>query len=119
MSITQAEHLSIAVIGDEDLVSGLRLAGISKYYMIKDDHSTHEDIRNALSELTAKSEVGVVVILEDYAEHARDMLSRIREEKRAFPVIIEVPSKFGTKYKDIVGFYKAFIKDSIGFDIEI
>ena len=119
MSVIHAEHLSIAVIGDEELVSGFRLASVSTYYMIKDDQNTREDVREALSELLAKPEVGVVVMLEDYTEHVRDILSRIREEKRTIPVIIEVPSKFGTKYKDVVGFYKAFIKDSIGFDVEI
>lgn len=119
MSITQGEDLSIAVIGDEELVSGFRLAGISRYYVMKDDCDTREDVRKALSESIEKPEVGVVVILEDYAEHVRDILSRLREEKRTIPVVVEVPSKFGTKYKDVVGFYKAFIKASIGFDVEI
>jgi vacuolar-type H+-ATPase subunit F/Vma7 len=30
------KHLDIAVIGDEDLVNGLRLAGVSRYHVIED-----------------------------------------------------------------------------------
>ena len=33
----------IAVVGNEELVSGLRLAGVSKYYMIKGDGDVGED----------------------------------------------------------------------------
>jgi len=35
-------HLDVAVIGDEDLVNGLRLAGISRYYTIQGDHDIRE-----------------------------------------------------------------------------
>ncbi len=119
MSMMPVKQLNIAVIGDEELVSGFRLVGISRYYLIKNDHDTREDVRNALNELIANLDIGLVVILEDYAEHVTDILSSIREGKRITPVIIEAPSKFGTKYKDVVSYYKAFIKQSIGFDVEI
>ena len=119
MSTISAKHLDIAVIGDEDLVSGLRLAGLSRYYLIKGNHNTGEDVRKALGTLIDEASIGVIVILEDYVEHVKDLLSRVREERRMTPIIIEVPSKFGTKYKDVVGYYKTFIKASIGFEVEI
>ena len=119
MNMTQAKQLSVAVIGDEDLVSGLRLAGISKFYTIKGDHDASEDIREALKELLAEPGIGVIIILEDYAEYARGLLSSLRQEKSITPIIIDVPSKFGTQYKDIRGYYKKIIKESIGFDIEL
>ena len=119
MSMMPIKHLDIAAIGDEELISGLRLAGVSKYYMIKGGRDVSEDVRKALTELIAEPNVGVVVIPEDYIEYVQDLLNRVREGKRMTPVIIEVPSKFGTKYLDIVGYYKAFIRKSIGFDIEI
>lgn len=119
MSMMPIKHLSIAAIGDEELISGLRLAGVSKYYMITGDRDVSEDVRKALTELIAEPSVSVVVILEDYAKYVQDLVSRVREEKGTTPVIIEVPSKFGTKYADVVAYYKTFIRQSIGFDIEI
>ncbi|MDH5363598.1 MAG: V-type ATP synthase subunit F [Dehalococcoidia bacterium] len=114
-----AKHLDIAAIGDEDMVSGLRLAGVSRYFMIKGNHDTGEDVRKALSELIDEPNIGVVVILEDYVEYVKDLVAHVRERRKVTPVIIEAPSKFGTKYKDIVGYYKTFIKASIGFEVEI
>ncbi len=119
MSMAQAKLLSIAAIGDEELVSGLRLAGISKYYVIKDNHDVREEVRKALGELMNEPSVGIIVIPENYAEYVEDMLRHFREGKRITPVIIEVPPKSGSKYKDVVGYYKTFIKASIGFDVEI
>lgn len=119
MSTAQAKHLSIAVVGDEELVSGLRLAGISRYYVINEEHNAREDVRKALGELIDEAGVGVIVILEDYVEYVKDLLTRLRKGKRVIPVIIDVPSKLGTQCKDVVGYYKAFIRKSIGFDVEI
>ncbi|GAI45601.1 unnamed protein product, partial [marine sediment metagenome] len=52
-------------------------------------------------------------------EYVKDLLTRLREGKRVIPVIIDVPSKLGTQHKDVVGYYKAFVRKSIGFDVEI
>ena len=119
MNATYNKYLGIAAIGDEDLVNGLRLAGVSRYYVIKGNHDTREEVRKALCELVNEPDIGIVVIPEDYAEYVEDVVTRIREERRMTPVIVEVPPKFGTKYKDVTGFYKAIIKESIGFDVEI
>jgi len=119
VSMMPIKHLEIAAIGDGDLVNGLRLAGISRYYVIKGDHDAREDVRKVLTELINEPDVGIVVILEDYTEYVKDLLARVREGRRITPVIVEIPSKFGTKYRDVVGHYKKFIRESIGFDIEI
>ena len=113
------KHLDIAVIGDEELVSALRLAGSSRYYMIKGDHDVRENVRKALAELIAEPDVGIVVMLEDYAQYVEDLLTRVRKGRAITPVIIEVPSKFGTKYPDVREYYRASIRASIGFEVEI
>lgn len=113
------KELNIAVIGDEDLVNGVRLAGVSRYYVIKEDRDTHEDVRKALSELIDEPNVGIVVILEDYVKYVEDLVTQVRQGKRTTPVIIEVPSKFGTIYQDVRQRYKAYAKKFIGFDVEI
>ena len=112
-------QLDIAVIGDEDLVNALRLAGISKYYTIKGNHDICENVRKALTELLARPDVGIVIILEDYAEYVEDLVTQVKKGKGTTPVIVQVPSKFGTKYPDIREYYRALIRESIGFEVEI
>lgn len=113
------KHLDIAVIGDEELVNALRLAGISRYYMIKDDHDIRENVRKALTELMTEPDVGIIVTLEDYAQYVEDLLAQARRGRAITPVIIEVPSKFGTKYPDVREYYRASIRESVGFEVEI
>ena len=117
--MTSIKHLDIAVIGDEELVNALRLAGSSKHYTIKGNHAIRENVRKVLTELLAEPDVGIVIILEDYAQYVEDLVTQVRKKKGTTPVIVEVPSKFGTKYPDIREYYRALIRESIGFDIEI
>ena len=42
------KFLDVAIIGDEDLVNGLRLAGVSRYFVIENSHNIGADIRKAL-----------------------------------------------------------------------
>ncbi len=117
--MTSIKHLSIAVIGDEDLVSALRLAGVSRYHLIKDSQVVAEDVRKALTELIGEAEVGIIALQEDYAQYVEDLMTQVKEGKSLTPVIIEVPSKYGTKYGDVTEYYKVYIRKFIGFDIEI
>ena len=113
------KHLDIAVIGDEELVNALRLAGSSRYYMIKGDHDVRENVRKALTELLTEPDVGIVMMLEDYVQYVEDLVAQARKGRKMTPVIIEVPSKFGTKYPDVREYYRASIRASIGFEVEI
>jgi len=113
------KHLNIAVIGDEDLVSALRLAGVSRYYVIKGNQETGEDVRQALTELIGEPEVGIIAIQEDYTKYVEDLIAQVQEGGKLTPVIVEVPSKYGTKYGDVTEYYKAYIRKFIGFDIAI
>jgi len=112
-------HLDIVVIGDEELVNALRLAGISKHYTIKGNHDVREKVRKALTELLSGPDVGIVIILEDYAEYVEDLVTQVKKGKGTTPVIVQVPSKLGTKYPDIREYYRALIRESIGFEVEI
>ena len=112
-------QLNVAVIGDEALVNGLRLAGVTTYCMVKEDSSASEVVRDALTRCLSDPNLGTVVILEDYVKHARDLVTRLRRGRQITPVIIEVPSRFGTTGQDIRAYYKAFVREAIGFDIEI
>ena len=111
--------LNIAVIGDEDLVSVLRLAGVARYHIIKEGDEIENDVRQVLNELIGESEVGIIALQEDYTEYVADIIARLQEEQRLIPLIIEVPSKYGTKHEDVTGYYKAYIRKFVGFDVEI
>ena len=113
------KQLDIAVIGDEELVNALRLAGISKYYTMKGNHDAREDTRKALAELLADPDVGIAIMLEDYAQYVEDLVTQVRKKRGTTLVIVEVPSKFGTKYPNAKEYYRALIRESIGFEIEI
>lgn len=114
-----ANQVSIAVIGDEDLVNSLRLAGVRNYFVIKDEQTARADTRQAFTTLLGKSDIGIIVLQEDYEEHVNDLIVKFKQSKKMTPVIIAVPSKFGTRHKDVAEYYKTYIKGYIGFDIEI
>ena len=117
--MTNLNQSSIAIIGDEDLVNGLRLAGMSTYYTMTNDQDIEEQVKKTLNQLVDDPKVSIIAIQEDYAEHAAPVSARLRESKRLTPIIVEVPSKYGTKYGDVTEYYKAHIRGFIGFDIEI
>ena len=110
-------EVGIAVIGDKDLVSGLRLAGVRHYRVIEGDAA--DEVRQALTEFVDEPDIGIIVILEDYVKHAEGLISQAQEKKVSPTVVIEVPSKSGTQYEDVAKYYKSYIRKFIGFDIEI
>lgn len=109
----------VAVISGRELVTGLRLAGMNKYYLIEGDSEIEAEVRLVLTELVEEEETAIIIIQEDYAEYVADMIGRIRGSKNPTPVIMEVPSKYGTKYPDVKAYYKAYIRKFIGFDVEL
>jgi vacuolar-type H+-ATPase subunit F/Vma7 len=113
------KQVHIAIVGDEDLVNALRLAGVSRYYIIKESLHIVEDVHTALSNLIDEPDIGIVGIQEDYVKYVEDLIAQLKEGKRLTPVIIELPSKYGTKYVDVAKHYKEYIRKCIGFDIEI
>ncbi|MFW6102729.1 MAG: V-type ATP synthase subunit F [Chloroflexota bacterium] len=112
-------NMDIAVIGDQELVSALKLAGVRKTRAIRSDRSAAADIRKALDEYTNDPDVGVIVVLEEFTEMAGTGLAEIRRGKGILPVIVEVPSKRGTRHPDVVAYYKQFCREFLGFDIVI
>lgn len=117
--MTYIKNLEIAVIGDENLITGMKLGGVGRYYQVEGEHIDQQEIRKALSGLVEDPEIGIVILQEDYVDYVVDIVDRVRESKKATPVIVEVPAKQGTKYPDVRSYYKAFIKKFIGFDAEI
>lgn len=112
-------HLEIAAIGDKELVIGLRLAGVNNYYVNQNERNVRDEVRNFFNVSAQSPKIGIIVIQEDYIQYISDLVDKVRDSKNATPVIIEVPSKSGTKYPDIKAYYKGYLKKFIGFDVEI
>jgi len=111
------KQLSIVVIGDEDLVDGMRLGGIGKYFTIKNDQTARDEVRKVLSSIVDDNSIGVIVLQEDFMPFAESVIEHLRAEKRLTPVFIGVPSKEGAR-GDTIEQYKAFIRRFVGFEIQ-
>ena len=109
----------IAVLGDEDLVRGLRLAGVKTYHIIKEDSESREEAKKILDEMFDDPYVGVIIVQENHMEFLGSTVEKFRKRGKLTPLVLEVPSKQGIKYADITEYYKKYVRDFIGFEIEI
>ncbi|KAG2149712.1 ATPase, V1 complex, subunit F [Suillus cothurnatus] len=87
----------IAVIGDEDSITGLLLAGIGhinehqrKNFLVVDSKTQVSAIETAFQEFTQRKDVAIVLINQHIAEKIRPTVDRYQE---AFPTLLEIPSK--------------------------
>ncbi|KAK6827995.1 hypothetical protein PG995_010077 [Apiospora arundinis] len=81
----------LAVIGDEDSVTGLLLAGIGKNFLVVDNKTETSAIEAAFESFTEqRKDIGIVLINQHIAEKIRH---RIDTYTAAFPTVLEIPSK--------------------------
>ncbi|KAK6337729.1 H(+)-transporting V1 sector ATPase subunit F [Orbilia brochopaga] len=89
----------LAVIGDEDTVTGLLLAGIghvttgasaTRNFFIVDPKTEIEKIEKSFDDLTTRKDIGILLINQHVAEKIR---YKIDMYTAAFPAVLEIPSK--------------------------
>ncbi|KAK4536937.1 hypothetical protein CDCA_CDCA10G2962 [Cyanidium caldarium] len=88
----------MAVIGDEDTVTGFLLAGIGdasggahNFLVVRRGSTSDEDIADAFRRFTAaRADVGIVLITQSAANRIRHLVSEYRQ---AMPAVLEIPSK--------------------------
>ncbi|KAK3991305.1 ATPase, V1 complex, subunit F [Cladorrhinum sp. PSN332] len=90
----------LAVIGDEDSVTGLLLAGIGhvtqppdnqKNFLVVDNKTDTAAIEAAFERFTnERKDIGIVLINQHIADRIRH---RIDTYTQAFPTVLEIPSK--------------------------
>ncbi|KAK3390534.1 ATPase, V1 complex, subunit F [Podospora didyma] len=90
----------LAVIGDEDSVTGLLLAGIGhvtaapdsqKNFLVVDNKTDNAAIEAAFERFTTqRKDIGIVLINQHVAERIRH---RVDTYTAAFPAVLEIPSK--------------------------
>ncbi|KAI9800829.1 MAG: H(+)-transporting V1 sector ATPase subunit F [Sarcosagium campestre] len=94
------ERQFLAVIGDEDSVTGLLLAGVGhvtaapdsqKNFLVVDGKTEDSAIEAAFEDFTSKrKDIGILLINQHIAERIRN---RVEAFTSAFPAILEIPSK--------------------------
>jgi vacuolar-type H+-ATPase subunit F/Vma7 len=111
-------RLGLAVIGGEDLVNGMRLAGITRCRVVPDERQTAE-IREALASFAADTGIAIIVIQEEHAAAVTAELERLREARRHVPVVLPVASRKAARELDARQYYREYLRKFIGFDIEV
>lgn len=89
-------HL-IAVIGDQDTVTGMLLAGVGnidsrerRNFFIVDSKTATEAVEDAFTDLTSRNDIAVLLINQHVAETIRHLVS---DYKQVLPALLEIPSK--------------------------
>ncbi|CCH45711.1 hypothetical protein BN7_5296 [Wickerhamomyces ciferrii] len=100
MSEAQKNRTLLAVIGDEDTITGMLLAGIGQvddstksknFYVVDDAKTTDEQIDQAFDEYTSeRDDIAILLINQHLAERIR---FKVDNFTKAFPAILEIPSK--------------------------
>ncbi|CAI2163232.1 10069_t:CDS:2 [Funneliformis geosporum] len=86
----------IAIIGDEDSVTGLLLAGIGhvngpkKNFLVVDNKTPISKIEDTFVEFTNRKDIAIVLINQHVADDIRQLVD---DHDQAFPTVLEIPSK--------------------------
>ncbi|KAF9535494.1 ATPase, V1 complex, subunit F [Crepidotus variabilis] len=97
MSTNFKDRNLIAVIGDEDSITGLLLAGIGhvneqqrKNFLVVDSKTQVSTIESAFQEFTTRKDIAILLINQHIAEKIRPSVDKYQQ---AFPALLEIPSK--------------------------
>ena len=93
----------LAVIGDEDTVTGMLLAGVGqisndaeesfkqKNFLVVDSKTSDDDLAKAFDNYTTKrDDIAIILINQHLAERIR---FKVENFTAAFPAVLEIPSK--------------------------
>jgi len=87
----------IAVIGDEDTVTGMLLAGIGNVdarrtsnFMVVDGKTTPGQIEDAFTRFTTRPDIAILLINQHVATKIRDIVDNFSGKS---PTILQIPSK--------------------------
>ncbi|KAL2815675.1 ATPase, V1 complex, subunit F [Aspergillus granulosus] len=99
-AVAYKERQFLAVIGDEDSVTGLLLAGIGhvtdppdaqRNFLVVDAKTENSTIEKAFQNFTQeRNDIAVLLINQHIAERIRHVVDSYSE---AFPAVLEIPSK--------------------------
>mmetsp|Transcript_9147 Transcript_9147/g.22458 ORF Transcript_9147/g.22458 Transcript_9147/m.22458 type:complete len:136 (-) Transcript_9147:334-741(-) len=87
----------VAVIGDEDTVTGFLLAGIGQRdprgqsnFLVCDQNTTRQKISTTFREFVSRLDISIILVTQDIALEIR---KEIDEHNEVIPTVLEIPSK--------------------------
>jgi V/A-type H+-transporting ATPase subunit F len=101
----------MAVIADEDTVTGFMLAGVKEAHVAKDAFETEK----ALKKVFNTPEVVVLFISSDLAKDVRTLITDRRNRGEFYPIVVEIPPKSGKIEEDAI---RMIVKRAVGVDME-
>mmetsp|Transcript_101086 Transcript_101086/g.290949 ORF Transcript_101086/g.290949 Transcript_101086/m.290949 type:complete len:135 (-) Transcript_101086:64-468(-) len=97
--ISQAD-MKIGVIGDEDTVTGMVLAGVGhvdgqgkKNFLVVDAKTHQRDIDDMFHELTRRKDISMIFITQSCSELIRQSVDGYSDSGQLVPAVLEIPSK--------------------------
>ncbi|MCS3901168.1 V-type ATP synthase subunit F [Methanococcus voltae] len=99
--------MKIGVVGDSDMITGFRLAGLTEVF----EASNADEALEAITKLEENNEIGLIITTERIGESIRDSLSRMKK------TIVEVPDKKGpiVRENDPV---KVLVRNAVGVELK-
>ncbi|MDD3985348.1 MAG: V-type ATP synthase subunit F [Methanobacterium sp.] len=85
---------NIAVMADEDTVTGFMLGGIKKGYPVKNMEKAGEILEDLV-----KKDFSVIITTKKIGDKFRETINKLTSE-RTLPMIIEIPDKTGSIERD-------------------
>lgn len=92
-----------------DTLTGFRLAGIEGVVV-----HTQEEVREALDDVLANDEIGIVLIAERLAELCPDLIYKLKAELHK-PLLVEIPDRHGSSREE--DSITKYVRDAIGIKI--
>jgi vacuolar-type H+-ATPase subunit F/Vma7 len=111
MVATNEKMYRIAVIGDRLLHNGMKIAGIKYAY----DAQTQTEVEDAIKDVAAKDDIGIVIINEDLMAMVKDRKLIKLLDSSLSPIFVGIPS-YGQKETSKDTLRRLIIK-AIGIDI--
>jgi V/A-type H+-transporting ATPase subunit F len=81
--------MEIYVLGSHDAVRGFALAGVGGHVV-----QTQDELHQALDDVLARKQVGILVITQDVAALDRPRVEMLRT-RRSVPLLVEIPGPEG------------------------
>ena len=103
----------IAVVGDQDTVTGFALAGATHVHI----HTAREETLAKLNEYFASEEIGLVLITHYIVEELGFDFRQMLRAKRLLPLVLRIPDKTG--YVPKVDELREIIKRTVGAEIMV
>ncbi|KAG2449575.1 hypothetical protein HYH02_005108 [Chlamydomonas schloesseri] len=95
--VMNSEGMLLAVLADEDTITGFLLAGVGnvdlrkkRNYLVVDSKTSPRQIEQAFKEFAARDDIAVILISQQVAGQIRNV---IEAHNRPIPAVLEIPSK--------------------------